>query len=86
MILTGLEGGPFLARHTDIVELDVAVGEQEAQRLGQGLDVEVDHFVVGHCDKNCLEKQSGGVKIKVNGCENQLYFYRAVQIISRGGR
>lgn len=55
MILTGLEGGPFLARHTDIVELDVAVGEQEAQRLGQGLDVEVDHFVVGHCDKNCLE-------------------------------
>lgn len=55
MILTGLEGGPFLAGDTDILELDVAVREQEAQRLSQGLDVEVDHFVVGHCDRRCLK-------------------------------
>lgn len=55
-ILTGLEGGPFLAGNADILELDVSVGEKEAQRLSQSLDVEVDHFVVGHCDKCCLEK------------------------------
>ena len=51
--LTGLEGRPFLAGHADVLKVDVAVREQEAQGLGQGLHVEVDHFVVGHCRAVC---------------------------------
>lgn len=73
-MLTGLEGGPFLAGHTDILKVNVAVGQQEAQRLSQGLHVEVDHFVAGHGDTVCLEDKS-----KVQ-CLNYL-----VHEIRRGG-
>lgn len=63
--LTGLEGGPFLAGHADILKVNVAVGEEEAQGLGQCLHVEVDHFVVGHVDTVCLEEGGGANFISV---------------------
>lgn len=51
-LLTWLQCWPFFACDPHILELDVAVRQQESQRFSESLHVEVEHFVFWHFSIN----------------------------------
>lgn len=48
-LLTWLQCWPFLTGDSHILELDVAVAEEESQWFTQSFHIEVKHFVFWHC-------------------------------------
>ena len=57
--LTGLELGPVITGHTDILVVDLSVGEQEPDGLSQSLQVEVVQLVGGHFIENSCSAVGG---------------------------